>query len=35
MADLAEQIPDDGVGPAGQVFQAGHGLAAHDSGFER
>jgi hypothetical protein len=32
---LAQQITDHGVGPAGQIFQASHGLAAHDSGFER
>jgi len=34
MADLAEQIADDSVGPAGQVFQVGHGFAAHHGSLE-
>lgn len=32
--DFAEQVADDGVGPAGQVLQVLHRFAAHHGGFE-
>ena len=32
---LAEQIADDSVGPARQIFQHGQRLAAHGAGVER
>ena len=32
--DLAEQIADDGIGPAGQILQADQGFAAHHGGFQ-
>lgn len=31
--DFAEQVTDDGVGPAGQILQTGGGLATHGVGL--